>query len=45
MTSYIDKSERITEGVRKTFQSTDCKMANRRCYGYDVSPNGDLTVN
>lgn len=45
MTNYIDKSNGITEGLRKTFQSTDCKMANRRCYGYDVSPNGDLTVN
>ena len=35
----------ITEGLRKSFHSTDCKMANRRCYGYDISPNGDLTVN
>ena len=45
MTNYIDKSNGITEGLRKSFQSTDCKMANRRCYGYDISPNGDLTVN
>ncbi|KUK53703.1 MAG: hypothetical protein XD78_0959 [Desulfotomaculum sp. 46_296] len=26
MTNYIDKSERITEGVRKSFHSADCKM-------------------
>ncbi len=45
MTNYIDKSNVITEGLRKTFQSTDCKMANRRCYGYDSLPNGDLAVN
>ncbi|PYG88772.1 recombinase [Ruminiclostridium sufflavum DSM 19573] len=45
MTTYIDKSNGITEGLRKSFQSTDCKMANRQCYGYDISPNGDLVVN
>ena len=35
----------ITEGLRKSFRSTDCKMANRRCYGYNISLNGDLTIN
>lgn len=45
MTNYIDKSNAITEGLHKSFQSTDCKMANRRCYGYDISLSGDLTVN
>ncbi|WP_242834988.1 recombinase family protein [Ruminiclostridium cellobioparum] len=45
MTNYINKSNVITEGLRKTFQSTDCKMANRRCYSYDILPNGNLTVN
>ncbi len=45
MKTYIDKSNGITEGLRKSFQSTDCKMANRQCYGYDISPNGDLVVN
>lgn len=45
MTNYIDKSNGITESLRKSFQSTDCKMANRRCYGYDIFLNGDLTVN
>lgn len=45
MRNYLDKSNGITEGLRKSFQSTDCKMANRRCYDYDISPNGDITVN
>lgn len=45
MMNYIEKSNVITEGLRKSFQSTDCKMANRRCYGYDSLPNGTLTVN
>ncbi len=45
MMNYIDKANVITEGLRKSFQGTDCKMANRRCYGYDILPNGDLTAN
>lgn len=45
MTNYIDKSTGITEGLRKSFQNTDCKMANRRCYGYDSLPDGNLTIN
>ncbi len=35
----------VTEGLRKPFQTTERKMANRVCYGYDVRPEGDLTVN
>jgi|GEM_PF-6412345 len=45
MTKYIDKSERITAGVRKSFQSADCKMANRSCYGYDTTSSGELIFN
>lgn len=45
MTNYIDKSNVITEGLRKSFQSSGCKMANRRCYGYDILPNGELVIN
>lgn len=45
MTSYIDKSERITEGAQKSFQSADCKLANRNCYGYDITPSGELITN
>ncbi len=42
---FKSKSEIISEGLRQSFRNTNCKMANRRCYGYDISPNGDLTVN
>ncbi len=45
MTNYVKKSERITEGVRKSFQSVDCKMANRNCYGYNTTFSGELIVN
>jgi len=45
MKNYIDKSELITEGVRKSFQNADCKMANRSCYGYNTSSSGGLTIN
>lgn len=39
------KRERITEGLRKSFQSMDCKMANRPCYGYAVDADGELVIN
>lgn len=42
--NYFEKSEQITTGLRKSFQSTNYKMANRVCYGYDTQPNGDLTI-
>jgi hypothetical protein len=45
MTNYSGKSEWITEGVCKSFQSADCKMANRRCYGYDTTSSGELIIN
>lgn len=45
MIYYINQSERITEGVRKSFKSVDCKMANRNCYGYDTAFSGELIIN
>jgi len=42
---FKSKSEMITEGLRKSFHSTDCKMANRRCYGYDMTLGGKLVIN
>lgn len=45
MINYINQSERITEGVRKSFKSVDCKMANRNCYGYDTTFSGELIIN
>jgi hypothetical protein len=45
MNDAINKSKQITNGLRKSFQSADCKMANRICYGYDTSATGELTIN
>lgn len=41
----INMTNKITEGLRKSFQSTECKMANRICYGYNVQADGELVIN
>ena len=41
----IEKSESIRDGLRKGFQSGTSKLAQRKCYGYDVGPDGELTIN
>lgn len=41
----IQKSEAIKNGLRKGFQDGSSKMAKRKCYGYDINPDGELTVN
>ena len=43
--NVIQKSEAIRNGLRKGFQDGSSKMAKRKCYGYDVGPDGRLTVN
>ena len=43
--NMIQKSETIKAGLRKGFQDGSSKMAHRKCYGYDVGPDGDLTMN
>ncbi len=43
--NIIEKSESIRAGLRKGFQDGTSKMAQRRCYGYDVGPNGKLVIN
>lgn len=43
--NVIQKSEAIKNGLRKRFQSGSSKMAKRKCYGYDINPDGELTVN
>ncbi len=43
--NIIEKSESIRAGLRKGFQDGTSKMAQRRCYGYDIGLNGQLTVN
>ncbi|HVI42094.1 MAG TPA: recombinase family protein [Anaerovoracaceae bacterium] len=45
MLEVITKSEKITEGLRKSFQCTECKMANRVCYGYNTQSDGELIIN
>lgn len=41
----IQKSEAIKAGLRKAFQDGSSKMAKRKCYGYTLSPNGELEIN
>ena len=43
--NVIEKSEAIKAGLRKGFQGGSSKMARRKCYGYEVSPDGELAVN
>ena len=43
--NVIQKSEAIKVGLRKGFQDGSSKMARRKCYGYEVGPDSDLTVN
>lgn len=41
----IQKSKAIKAGLRKGFQNGSSKMAHRKCYGYEVGPDGELVVN
>ena len=41
----IQKSEAIKSSLRKGFQDGSSKMAKRKCYGYDINPDGKLVVN
>lgn len=43
--NVIQKSEAIKAGLREGFQNGSSKMAKRKCYGYEVSSDGKLTVN
>ncbi len=43
--NYINKSNQITEGLRKSFHNAECKMANRICYGYTTAADGELAIN
>lgn len=42
--NVIQKSEAIKASLRKGFQDGSSKMAHRKCYGYEVGPDGELTV-
>ena len=41
----IEKSESIRAGLRKGFQDGTSKMAQRKCYGYDIGAGSELVVN
>ena len=41
----IQHSEDIKAGLRRGFQNGTSKLAQRKCYGYDVSVDGELVVN
>ena len=43
--NVVQQSEAIKASLRKGFQDGSSKMAHRKCYGYDVGPDGELTVN
>ena len=43
--NVIQKSKAIKAGLRKGFQDGSSKMANRKCYGYEIGPDGELVVN
>lgn len=43
--NVIQKSEAIKAGLRERFQNGSSKMAKRKCYGYKVGPDSELTVN
>lgn len=41
----IQHSEDIKAGLRQSFQDGSSKLAQRKCYGYEVSAGGGLVVN
>lgn len=43
--NIVQKSDAIKAGLRKGFQDGSSKVAKRKCYGYTLSPNGELEIN
>ena len=41
----FEKSESIKTSLRQGLRDGSSKMAKRKCYGYEVGSNGELTVN
>lgn len=41
----IQHSEEIKAGLRQGFQDGTSKLAQRKCYGYEVSADGELVIN
>lgn len=40
----LTKSEQIRIGLQKSFQSGKSAKASTACYGYRISPSGELSV-
>ena len=45
MSNSVQHSEDIKAGLRKGFADGTSKLAQRKCYGYDVGSDSDLVVN
>ena len=43
--NIIEKSESIRAGLRRGFQDGSSKMAQRKCYGYNIGADGELVIN
>ena len=43
--NMIQHSEDIKAGIRHGFQDGTSKLAQRKCYGYEVSADGELVIN
>ncbi len=41
----IQHSEEIKAGLRQGFRDGTSKLAQRKCYGYEVSADGELAIN
>ena len=41
----IGKSKSIRDGLQKGFRDGTSQMAQRRCYGYNTGPDGELVIN
>ncbi|MBR3561946.1 MAG: recombinase family protein [Oscillospiraceae bacterium] len=43
--NMIQHSEEIKAGLRQGFRDGTSKLAQRKCYGYEVSADGELAIN
>ena len=45
MSNSVQHSEEIKAGLRRSFADGTSRLARRKCYGYDISADGDLVIN
>ena len=43
--NVIKRSEAIRSGLQERFRDGTSKLTRRKCFGYDVGPDGELIVN